>query len=202
MKRLIVILLGLLSFFECYSLEIFRDTVGIRYYILKECKNSGINCEGSIKLINEGCDIEIPILKKRIDTYLMLKVEYSLCKADEDRLSFINHNQENFDVLGLKINDIPKANKVFNSEEDPYLEASRNICIKNVCEYNLDNAEDAIRESFEELMTKIKQGKKVFWKELIKVCEYWGIQEDKMNDFAKKYGFYKSKSGLLKYRKH
>lgn len=202
MRSLIIIILGLFSFFECYSLEIFRDTIGIRNYILEECKNSGINCEGPIKLINKGCDIEIPKLKKRIDTYLILKGEYSLCKSDEERLSFINRNQDNFDVLRLRINDIPKANKLFNSEEDPYLEASRNICIKRVCEYNLDNAEDAIRESFEELMTKIKLGKKVYWKELIKVGEYWGIPEDKMNDLAKKYGFYKSKSGLLKYRKN
>lgn len=202
MKRLIIILLGLFSFFECYSLEIYRDTIGIRNYILEECKNSGINSAGPIRLINEGCDIEIPIFKKRIDTYIKLKGEYSICISDEDRLSFLNRNQDNFDVLGLRINDIPKANKVFNSEEDSYLVASRNICIKRVYEYNLENAEDAIRESFEGLMTKIKQGKKVYWKELIKVGEYWGIPEIKMNNLAKKYGFYKSKSGLLNYRKH
>ncbi len=201
MKKSIVFLFYFLVSISCFGEENYIDTSEVRKYVINEVKKDGHLCPGNLMLINEGCNIELPLLQKRVDLYLKLQKEYNKCTNETNKIIFIQNNKDNFSSIMVKIDNIDKANRLFANENVVHcIEAFRARCIANIGQYCLDNYEDAFYESFNKIFNKVNSGKKVYWGELIKVGKYWGIPEDKMTEIVNKSGLYRSKKGLIIYR--
>ena len=198
MKNIILFLFTLFISINCFGEENYIDTSEVRTYIINEVKSAGHLNPGSLRLINEGCDIEVPLFQKRVDLYLKLQKEYNNCTDEVDKMTFIQNNKGNFSTMNVNLNNPDKADDFFADENGiRCIGAFRARCIANVAQYVLDNLEAGLYESLHNIFYRVKMGKKVYWSELIKVGKRWGIPEDKMTRFANESGIYRSKKGLI-----